>query len=142
MFKRKDWFIGAGLVAIIALIFAISFAIAPQPADGEEAFGGTDAAVTGILEEQGVATRVVSMPCQEWFDAQSDEYKEQVLPKGVTKRVSIEAGIALGWAKYVGFEGASLSIETFGASASGNVMFEKLGFTVDNVVATAKKVLG
>ncbi len=95
-----------------------------------------------VLEEQGVATRVVSMPCQEWFDAQSDEYKEQVLPKGVTKRVSIEAGIALGWAKYVGFEGASLSIETFGASASGNVMFEKLGFTVDNVVATAKKVLG
>lgn len=54
MFKRKDWFIGAGLVAIIALIFAVSFAIAPQPADGEEAFGGTDAAVTGILEEQGV----------------------------------------------------------------------------------------
>ncbi|MGO4956207.1 transketolase [Luteococcus sp. Sow4_B9] len=95
-----------------------------------------------VLEEQGVATRVVSMPCQEWFEEQSDEYKEQVLPKAVTKRVSIEAGIAQGWAKYVGFEGASVSIETFGASASGNVMFEKLGFTVDNVVETAKNVLG
>ncbi|MEL4504923.1 transketolase [Luteococcus sp. H138] len=95
-----------------------------------------------VLEEQGVATRVVSMPCQEWFDEQDDAYKESVLPKSVTKRVSIEAGIAQGWAKYVGFEGASVSIEGFGASASGNVMFEKLGFTVDNVVETAKKVLG
>ncbi|ROR54036.1 transketolase [Luteococcus japonicus] len=95
-----------------------------------------------VLEEQGVATRVVSMPCQEWFDEQDDAYKESVLPKAVTKRVSIEAGIAQGWTKYVGFEGDSVSIETFGASASGNVMFEKLGFTVDNVVETAKKVLG
>ena len=70
---------------------------------------------------------LVSMPCVEWFVHQDAAYKEQVLPRGVRARVSIEAGIALGWAKYVGFEGASLSIETFGASASGNVMFEKLG---------------
>ncbi|WP_394275537.1 transketolase [Luteococcus sp.] len=95
-----------------------------------------------VLEEQGVATRVVSMPCQEWFDEQDEAYQESVLPKSVTKRVSIEAGIAQGWSKYVGFDGASVSIESFGASASGNVMFEKLGFTVDNVVETAKKVIG
>ncbi|MEL4358875.1 MULTISPECIES: transketolase [unclassified Luteococcus] len=94
------------------------------------------------LEEQGVATRVVSMPCQEWFDAQDEAYRESVLPKAVTKRVSVEAGIAQGWSKYVGFEGASVSIETFGASASGNVMFEKLGITADAVVEAAKKVLG
>lgn len=94
------------------------------------------------LEAEGVPTRVVSMPCWEWFDKQSDEYKEQVLPKAVTKRVSVEAGISLGWERWIGFEGKSLSIESFGASASGEVMFEKLGFTVDNVVATAKEVLG
>ncbi|GAA1394860.1 transketolase [Luteococcus peritonei] len=94
------------------------------------------------LEQQGVPTRVVSMPCQEWFDEQDEAYRESVLPKSVTKRVSIEAGIAQGWSKYVGFDGASISIETFGASASGDVMFSKLGFTVDNVVATAQKVLG
>ncbi|WP_420174424.1 transketolase [Luteococcus sp. OSA5] len=95
-----------------------------------------------VLEEQGVATRVVSMPCQEWFEEQDEAYRESVLPKAVTKRVSVEAGIAQGWAKYVGPEGASVSIETFGASASGNVMFEKLGFTVDKVVETAKQVVG
>ncbi|GAB2474267.1 transketolase [Luteococcus sediminum] len=94
------------------------------------------------LEEQGIPTRVVSMPSQEWFDEQDEAYKESVLPKNVTKRISIEAGIAQGWSKYVGFDGASISIESFGASASGTVIFEKLGFTVDNVVETAKKVIG
>ncbi|HIW29839.1 MAG TPA: transketolase [Candidatus Luteococcus avicola] len=94
------------------------------------------------LEAEGVPTRVVSMPSQEWFEEQDEAYKEEVLPKAVTKRLSIEAGIALGWAKYVGFEGDSISIESFGASASGDVMFTELGFTVENVVDRAKKLVG
>ncbi|MHA6511085.1 transketolase [Tessaracoccus sp. Z1128] len=93
------------------------------------------------LQAEGIATRVVSVPCQEWFDEQTPEYKESVLPAAVTSRVSIEAGIAMGWSKYLGAKGASVSIEHFGASASGNKCFEEFGFTVDNVVATAKSVL-
>lgn len=92
------------------------------------------------LEADGVATRVVSMPCQEWFDEQSEEYRESVLPKEVTARVSVEAGIAMGWAKYVG-QGASISIEHFGASASGEECFERFGITAKNVVEAAKKLL-
>lgn len=94
------------------------------------------------LEAEGVPTRVISMPSQEWFEEQDEAYKEEVLPKAVTKRLSIEAGIALGWTKYVGFEGDSISIESFGASASGDVMFTELGFTVENVVDRAKKLVG
>ena len=93
------------------------------------------------LQAEGVPTRVVSMPCQEWFDEQSPEYKESVLPAAVTARVSIEAGIAMGWSKYLGATGASVSIEHFGASASGNKCFEEFGFTVANVVASVKSVL-
>ena len=92
------------------------------------------------LQAEGIPTRVVSMPCQEWFDEQSPEYREQVLPSAVTARVSVEAGIAMGWAKYVG-AGASVSIEHFGASASGNTCFEEFGFTADNVANTAKALL-
>lgn len=93
------------------------------------------------LQAEGIPTRVVSMPCHEWFDEQPAEYRESVLPSSVSARVSIEAGIAMGWAKYVGGSGASVSIEHFGASASGAKCFEEFGFTVDNVVATAKSVL-
>ena len=93
------------------------------------------------LEEEGTPTRVVSMPCQEWFDTQDDEYRESVLPASVAARVSIEAGISMGWSRYVGPAGASVSIETFGASASGEVMFDELGFTVDHVVEVAHGVL-
>ena len=78
-------------------------------ASGSEVALAIDAAQQ--LESEGVPTRVVSMPCQEWFDQQSEEYREQVLPAAVTARVSIEAGIAMGWAKYVGAKGASVSIE-------------------------------
>ncbi|QXT63542.1 transketolase [Tessaracoccus palaemonis] len=94
------------------------------------------------LQAAGVPTRVVSMPCQEWFDEQSAEYKESVLPAAVTARVSVEAGIAMGWAKYVGSAGASVSIEHFGASASGAKCFEEFGITADNVAATATSLLG
>lgn len=93
------------------------------------------------LEKAGVPTRVVSMPCQEWFDAQDTDYREQVLPSDVKARVSVEAGIAMGWAKYVGCEGASVSIEHFGASASGDVCMEKFGMTAEHVVTVAQQLL-
>jgi transketolase len=94
------------------------------------------------LRGEGKKVRVVSMPCWELFEEQDAEYRESVLPKAVTKRVSVEAGTSFGWCKYTGSEGASVSIDTFGASAPGPVCMEKFGFTVDNVVAKAKAVLG
>ena len=93
------------------------------------------------LEESGIATRVVSIPCFEWFNQQSQTYKDKVLPPSVKARVSIEAGISQGWREYVGDAGACVSLEHYGASAGANVLFKEFGFTVDNVVATAKKVL-
>ena len=94
-----------------------------------------------LLEADGVGARVVSMPCQEWFDEQTAEYRESVLPAAVTARVSVEAGIAMGWAKYVGAAGASVSIEHFGASASGAKCFEEFGITAANVADVARSVL-
>lgn len=94
------------------------------------------------LTAEGKKVRVVSMPSWELFEAQDAAYKESVLPKAVTKRVSVEAGVSLGWHKYVGTEGDTVSIDRFGASAPGGVCMEKFGFSVDNVIATAKKVLG
>ncbi|MEM7769959.1 MAG: transketolase [Cyanobacteria bacterium P01_A01_bin.37] len=94
------------------------------------------------LTADGTKVRVVSMPSWELFDAQDAAYQDSVLPKAVKKRVSVEAGISMGWCRYVGSDGASVGIERFGASAPGNTCLEKFGFTVDNVVATAKKVLG
>lgn len=93
------------------------------------------------LEAAGTPTRVVSMPCQEWFDEQDAEYRESVLPSQVSARVSVEAGIAMGWAKYVGFRGASVSIEHFGASASGSRCMEEFGMTAEHVVEVAQQVL-
>lgn len=90
------------------------------------------------LEAGGTPTRVVSMPCQEWFDAQDQAYREAVLPPAVTKRVSVEAGIAMGWAKYVGAAGTSVSLEHFGASASGDKLFSEFGLTPAAVVAAAR----
>jgi len=93
------------------------------------------------LESAGVGTRVVAMPCVEWFDAQDADYRETVLPSAVTARVSIEAGLALGWHRFVGDRGASVSLEHFGASADGALLFEKFGLTPDRVVDAAKRVL-
>lgn len=92
------------------------------------------------LEQSGVKTRVVSMPCVEWFEEQSDAYKESVLPKAVQARVSIEAGLALGWSKYVP-QGDSVSIEHYGASADYKTLFTKFGITTEAVVKKAKAVL-
>lgn len=94
------------------------------------------------LTAEGRKVRVVSMPSWELYEAQDAAYKESVLPKAVTKRVTVEAGITMGWCKYAGAEGTSIGIDRFGASAPGNVCMEKFGFTVENVVAKAKEVLG
>ncbi|MEO1373968.1 MAG: transketolase [Cyanobacteria bacterium J06635_10] len=90
----------------------------------------------------GKKVRVVSMPSWELFEEQDEAYKESVLPKAVTKRVSVEAAASFGWHKYVGVDGDTVSIDRFGASAPGATVMDKFGFNVDNVVATAKKVLG
>jgi transketolase len=87
------------------------------------------------LEEQGVHARVVSMPCWELFEEQPAEYRDEVLPPDVKARVSVEAGVELGWSKWVGSEGDSISIERFGASAPGGTVLDNLGYNVDNVVA-------
>lgn len=90
-----------------------------------------------LLEKQGIATRVVSAPCLEWFDEQSPAYRESVLPSSVKARVSVEAGLSLGWSKYVGAYGRSVSIEHFGASADYKTLFKQFGMTTDAVVAKA-----
>jgi transketolase len=94
-----------------------------------------------ILEADGISTRVVSAPCLEWFEEQSASYKEEVLPKTVTARVSVEAGLALGWSKYVGPHGLSVSIEHFGASADYKTLFREFGMTAEAVVSAAKQAL-
>jgi len=90
------------------------------------------------LTEQGIKTRVVSMPCTNLFDQQDKEYKQSVLPNNVVKRVAIEAAHVDYWAKYVGFSGAVVGMSTFGESAPGNVLLDYFGFTVENVVNTVK----
>jgi transketolase len=93
------------------------------------------------LEAAGTPTRVISMPSMELFEAQSIDYKEQILPHYVKTRVAVEAGATQGWYKYVGLEGAVVGIDHFGASAEGDVVMEKYGFTADNVVKTVKELL-
>src|SRR5699024_3109178 len=93
------------------------------------------------LKEEGIDASVVSMPSWDLFEKQDAMYKEAVLPKAVTKRLSIEMGASLGWHKYVGTEGDVLAIDTFGASAPGNLVIEKYGFTVENVVAKVKQLM-
>ena len=90
------------------------------------------------LKADGVNARVVSVPCTEWFEEQSAEYRESVLPASVKARVSVEAGLSLGWAKYVGDQGRSVSIEHFGASADYKTLFREFGITTEAVVAAAK----
>lgn len=89
------------------------------------------------LEEKGIGTRVVSMPCFSIFDKQSKEYKEEILPQNIRKRLAVEAGSELGWYKYVGLDGNIIAMQSFGASAPANLLFEKFGFTVENVVEKA-----
>ncbi|UQN30833.1 transketolase [Brachybacterium kimchii] len=91
------------------------------------------------LEEAGTPTRVVSMPSVEWFEDQDEAYRESVLPRGVRARVSVEAGIAQSWFKYLGDAGRAVSLEHYGASADAATLFREYGFTADAVVAAAKE---
>jgi transketolase len=93
------------------------------------------------LAEQGIAARVVSMPCREWFDEQDQEYQDSVIPPDIKARVSIEAGVQNGWHDLVGDAGRIISINHYGASASGSLLFEKFGFSPETVVAAAQSSL-
>jgi transketolase len=93
------------------------------------------------IAEDGTAVRVVSMPCWELFETQPQAYRDDVLPPDVKARLSVEAGVSLGWSKWVGDEGGSISIEHFGASAPGPKVLEEFGYSVDNVVARAQALL-
>jgi transketolase len=93
------------------------------------------------LEKDGIGARVVSLPCWEAFDAQDEAYRDSVLPHGVTRRVTIEAGASFGWERYAGDEGAIIGIDHYGASAPAGTIFEHLGFTTDRVADVARRVL-
>ncbi|WP_109527351.1 MULTISPECIES: transketolase [Nocardia] len=93
------------------------------------------------LEGQGIGTRVVSMPCVEWFDAQDKAYRDEVLPPTVRARVTVEAGIAMPWHRFAGDAGEIVSIEHFGASADFKTLFREFGITAEAVVAAAQRTL-
>ena len=94
------------------------------------------------LEAQGIAARVVSMPSWEVFNRQSEEYRDSVLPKTVRARLAVEAGNDFGWHRYIGIDGDILCMQGFGASGPADQVFKKFGFTVENVVEKALKLLG
>ena len=93
------------------------------------------------LKESNIASKVVSMPCQELFDKQTKEYREKTIDKN-SKKISIEASSIFGWEKYVGSEGSSLGIKSFGKSAPYKAIYEDFNLTSDSVVVIAKKMLG
>jgi transketolase len=107
-------------------------------ATGSEVSLAIDAAVA--LESEGIAVRVVSAPCLEWFDEQDKSYKESVLPANILK-VSIEVGIAQGWHKYIGDKGLAISLEHYGASADAKRLFKEFGFSIESVVDQVKKLV-
>jgi transketolase len=92
------------------------------------------------LKAQGVKARVVSMPCWSLFAAQAEAYRQSVLPRGVRKRVTVEAGSTFGWHRWAGDEGVSIGVDRFGASAPGEVVMKNLGLAEENVVATALRL--
>ena len=98
-------------------------------------------AAAEALERDGIAARVVSLPCWERFDAQDQAYRDEVLPPAVRKRVSVEVGVSLGWERWVGDEGAIVGLDHFGASAPAGTIFEHFGFTVDRVADVARRVV-
>jgi len=114
---------GSGIASVILLATGSEVAIA---------LGARE-----LLEAEGTPTRVVSMPCREWFDAQEQSYRQTVLPPSIRARVSVEAGIAQGWRDLVGDAGECVSIEHFGASAPYTVLYEQFGLTPERVVAAA-----
>ncbi len=108
-------------------------------ATGSEVSLALDAAHT--LRQEGIAVRVVSMPSRELFEEQSAEYKESVLPKNVRARIAIEAASPMGWERYVGLDGDTVTLNHFGASAPATILFQQFGFTVENIVTKAKKLI-
>ena len=98
-------------------------------------------AAASTLEDDGIPTRVVSMPCWERFDAQDQAYRDGVLPPGVRKRVSVEVGVSLGWERWVGDEGAIVGLDHFGASAPAGTIFEHFGFTAARVADVGRRVV-
>ena len=94
-----------------------------------------------ILAKKGVAARVVSMPSWELFERSSKNYKEKVLPPAITARVAVEAGVSMGWERFVGDQGAVIGINRFGASAPGGTIMQKYGLKASAVVAKAMAVL-
>jgi len=94
-----------------------------------------------LSENNGIAVRVVSLPCWEIFDGQPEEYREKILPSSVKVRVAVEAGIKLGWEHYVGLDGAVTGMDGFGASAPAPVLYEKFGITVQRVIETVKSLM-
>jgi transketolase len=109
-------------------------------ASGSEVHLALDA--RDILAQEGIGTRVVSMPSWELFEAQPADYQEFVLPPLVTARVAIEAAVPLGWGKYAGAKGAVIGLERFGASAPYRDLMEEFGFTAEAVAEKAHEVLG
>ena len=101
------------------------------------AFGAAEA-----LEKDGIPARVVSLPCWELFERQDAAYRESVLPRAVRARVAVEAGVSLGWERWVGDDGAIVGLDHFGASAPAGTIFEKFGFSVDRVAGVARDVVG
>jgi transketolase len=94
-----------------------------------------------ILEAKGIKARVVSLPSWELFDAQQQNYRDMVLPPAIKRRISIEAASPLGWEHYVGSEGIAIGLPRFGASAPGEILYAKFGFTAENVVAKALNLM-
>jgi len=93
-----------------------------------------------LLQDKGINASIISMPSWELFDAQPDDYRKKVLPPKTRARISIEAGTPLGWERYVGLDGITIGIPRFGASAPGNIVYDKLGLTVQHVVDEALKL--
>jgi transketolase len=110
----------------------------PQPAEVVLIATGSEVSVAvasaEILNAQGIPTSVVSAPCLEWFAQQNQQYKDQVIP-ATALRVSIEAGVSMGWREYVGDSGVIISLDHYGASASAGELFKEFGFSAENVVA-------
>jgi transketolase len=120
--------VGNGLtdVLLIATGSEVQFAVAAQQ----------------ILAAEGIGTRVVSMPCMEWFDEQGQAYRDQVLPPSVRARVAVEAGVAMPWHRFVGDHGEVVSLEHFGASADWQTLYREFGFTGEVVADAARRSLG
>ena len=130
---------------VLAFLFT-SFIISETiyiPADYPTIQEGIDIAIDAFnkLQNINISPKVVSMPCQELFDKQSQEYKEKVIEKNSIK-ISVEAGSIFGWEKYVGPEGISLGMKSFGKSAPYKKIYEHFNLTSDDVVKVAKKMLG